>query len=267
MRIFIRHTRGFTLIELLVVISIIGLLASIVFASLASGRDKARMAGGFESEASIYHALGANDGVTWKFDEGTSATTVYDTTGSLSFSLGGNTLVTDTPTGTGSSLSLNGSNNLAVPSTSYTNVTNPGSSGYTIASWFKPTVGGATSGSGTHYIILRPGCHTGTAISSGNAFATFFVQGGGGCGTQQTLSSTVNINDGKWHFLALSVNDSSKTAALYVDGKQASTITYTDPSGLYNYGAGAVYIADGFYGAALTLGVVDDYMVYGGSVN
>ena len=40
----IRHTKGFTLIELLVVISIIGLLSSIVFASVNSVRNKARSA-------------------------------------------------------------------------------------------------------------------------------------------------------------------------------------------------------------------------------
>ena len=42
MKIAMKNNKGFTLIELLVVVSIISLLASIVFASLASARSKAK---------------------------------------------------------------------------------------------------------------------------------------------------------------------------------------------------------------------------------
>ncbi|MHB8660610.1 MAG: type II secretion system protein [Minisyncoccota bacterium] len=52
-----RHTRGFTLIELLVVISIIGLLSSIVLASLNTARAKARDAALLEGTHQLMLAL------------------------------------------------------------------------------------------------------------------------------------------------------------------------------------------------------------------
>lgn len=62
---------GFTLIELMVVISIIGMMSSIVFASLNSARDKGVIAAGQSFSRSLYTARGADALVYLNFDEGT----------------------------------------------------------------------------------------------------------------------------------------------------------------------------------------------------
>jgi len=64
-----RTVRGFTLIELLVVISIIGMLSSVIFGSVQSARDKARIAAGIKFERHTYGALSQSVIAKYEFED------------------------------------------------------------------------------------------------------------------------------------------------------------------------------------------------------
>lgn len=66
----VNYNHGFTLIELLVVISIIGLLSSLVLASLATARDRGRIAGGQRFSTHSYRTLADEAVAYYDFDEG-----------------------------------------------------------------------------------------------------------------------------------------------------------------------------------------------------
>jgi prepilin-type N-terminal cleavage/methylation domain-containing protein len=103
-------TRGFTLIELLVVVAIIGLLASIIVASVNTARQKAKYAAAKQLDANFNHNLGDALVGQWLFDE-CSGTSAINTGGGINSGtlIGGVIWSTDTPFGSGCSVSFNGS--------------------------------------------------------------------------------------------------------------------------------------------------------------
>ncbi len=73
------NNKGFTLIELLVVVAIIGILSSVVLASLNSAREKARIAAAKQADANILHGIGDMLVAEWKFENLSSLG--FDTSG------------------------------------------------------------------------------------------------------------------------------------------------------------------------------------------
>ena len=256
--------KGFTLIELLVVIAIISVLSSVVLASVNSAREKARIAAGEAFETNIYHALGAGYGGFWNFEEGPGSTSVKDVSGNLADTpIAGATYTTDTPMGKGYALYFDGSSaSIDIPvtaSSDFAALTDPGE-GFTMAAWFKAS-GLPLVNDG--YIVFRAGAHAGLGVrgSSGQFYGEVWFSDGSAIGVGNT-----NINDGKWHHLALSVNDTKKTATVFIDGRNVASQSYARKT-LRTYGSSTYNIGGKAGNPWKAYGTIDDAMILSGPVN
>lgn len=214
---FFMNRRGFTLIELLVVVAIVALLSSVVVASLNAAREKARVAAGRQFDSNAFHAAGDEAVGIWDFDDCSPSTTALDRSGfgndaALS---NGASFSTDTQSGRGCSLSLDGSDDKAGAGTgSSLNLTGP----VTVSAWIKPD----TFGSGNKGRIIDKN----NAGSSGFEFHVENATVASGltfCVNSCPNGSMANIITlGRWQHVA-AVTSGSGSVRFYVDGIDKGT--------------------------------------------
>ena len=246
-----KYKQGFTIVELLIVIVVIGILAAITIVAFNGVTEKARVAAAKSYASQVKHRdLGEAQGY-WNFDECTG-TSLANTGGSASTNsdtvTGTTTFSNDTPTGSGCSLSLNGSSSIAISS-------GLSNTYYEKTLWFKTS----SANSSMNFISDRTG---------GSQSAFYLSNGkvsGGHNGSWSDVMSTNTYNDGKWHFASLEfkVNGSGSdgTLILSVDGsvvasKTNATLMTTSPN-LY----GNAQSIGAFNSSSYFVGLIDDVMV------
>jgi prepilin-type N-terminal cleavage/methylation domain-containing protein len=245
-----KKEKAFTLLELLVVIAIVGVLASIIMASINNARESARVKAGMQFDANMFHAYGANIVANYEMDEG-SGSVLTDSSGS-----GYNGSITGSPTWTtgiqGSGIQFNGGSYATLPSIPVSNF--GGTTGKILfTAWVKPTI---ASGTNTAISVI-PGLYY--VYIPGNSVITFM--GSNGSNIWPTSTSTVPIN--KWTHIGILI-ENGIGYKIYIDGKLDTNVSM--PSIIVtNYGC-CGGIAREYTGSASFVGVMDKVRLYYASI-
>lgn len=247
--VYVGKRHGFTIVELLIVIVIIGILAAITIVAYNGISERARLAAATQYDSSLKDRYLSDAVGYWNFDEcsGSKVTNTASNAPTPSSSITGTaTWSTDTPTGSGCSLSFNGSTSID------TGVT-LSNTFYSKSAWIK-----STSSNSAQNILSDS-----SSSSSDDAF--FLANGYAAAGHNSNwyyVSYPPVLNDGKWHFVGVTftqnANGTSGTMVLTVDGKTVST----NPNVPLMANAAATDQAIGdFGGGSYFVGLIDDVMV------
>jgi len=261
---------AFTLIELLVVIAIIGILSGLIVVTMNGVTQKANIAKSQIFSNSLRNSLMLNMVSEWKLDGN-----VNDLWGGNNGTLTGGTYASNNCI-YGSCASLDGYGDYIDlgSGSKITDVFGDGQS-FTYSVWFYPTAFPATvnwywiiskaytSHNPPYYqidTILRPTGYLESRIFNNAGSASYVT-------TASSAAGSISLN--KWHFLTVSVNLSTKTNKLYlngslVDSKSGSSGTYSNNITSLSVGANKNLYTSDIYDFT---GLIDEVRLYNSEIS
>ena len=250
---FLKKNRGFTLIELLVVISVIALIAAMVFNSLRGARESARISNALSFQHQMHSLLGADLVGWWNFDNEPVSNQFRDLSG------GGNTgtctgvacptPVDGVPGTRGTAMSFDGVDDVViVPHSASLNITGA----ITIGAWIRRNViyrqDDVIHKTGGGYLFR-------VLVNASQNRLQFNVQDSGG--VWRGVSSNPNaVSNTEWHHVAVSYE--RPTVRFYVNGQPWGT-GVRDFDMLSTLGE---LLIGSFWRTGFYSGLIDDVRIY-----
>jgi prepilin-type N-terminal cleavage/methylation domain-containing protein len=206
------NEKGFTLIELLVVISIVGLLSSVVLASLNAARGKAQTAAGQKFSTSLYSAYGAEAIAMYNFDE--AANTPYlDSANSYNLTVNGTVnRDSDTPNRSVSSVKFIGDSNVYLVSANNIPLSPQLNNSWTISTWVKATISSPTE--------LKVFLSFGLPYFGFSNNRFYFSWNSTDVAPQKNIIDTQAVVIGTWYHVA--ATHSGNNTVMYVNGREVA---------------------------------------------